>query len=92
MPDIGKASGTLSTIRQLGGAFGVALTVVVFARAGSHATPMAFSQGFAAANGVAAMLSLAGAGAGLFLPGTRSKVRIALSAGPALLSSPGDKA
>ncbi len=56
MPDIGKASGTLSTIRQLGGAFGVALTVVVFARAGSHATPMAFSQGFAAANGVAAML------------------------------------
>jgi len=92
MPDIGKASGTLSTIRQLGGAFGVALTVVVFARAGSHATPMAFSQGFAAANGVAAMLSLAGAGAGLFLPGTRGKARIAPSAGPALLSSPGDKA
>jgi EmrB/QacA subfamily drug resistance transporter len=92
MPDIGKASGTLSTIRQLGGAFGVALTVVVFARAGSHATPMAFSQGFAAANGVAAMLSLAGAGAGLFLPGTRGKARIAPSAGPALLSSPGDQA
>ncbi len=92
MPDIGKASGTLSTIRQLGGAFGVALTVVVFARAGSHATPMAFSQGFAAANGVAAMLSLAGAGAGLFLPGTRGKARIAPSAGPALLSSLGDKA
>jgi EmrB/QacA subfamily drug resistance transporter len=92
MPDIGKASGTLSTIRQLGGAFGVALTVVVFARAGSHATPMAFSQGFAAANGVAAMLSLAGAGAGLFLPGTRGKARIAPSAGPALLSSPGDEA
>jgi len=92
MPDIGKASGTLSTIRQLGGAFGVALAVVVFARAGSHATPMAFSQGFAAANGVAAMLSLAGAGAGLLLPGTRGKARIAPSAGPALLSSPGDKA
>ena len=92
MPDIGKASGTLSTIRQLGGAFGVALAVVVFARAGNHATPMAFSQGFAAANGVAAMLSLAGAGAGLLLPGTRGKARIAPSAGPALLSSPGDKA
>jgi len=93
MPDIGKASGTLSTIRQLGGAFGVALTVVVFARAGSHATPMAFSQGFAAANGVAAMLSLAGAGAGLFLlRGARGKARMAPSAGPALVSTLNDKA
>jgi hypothetical protein len=70
----------------------VALTVVVFAKAGSHATPMAFSQGFAAANGVAAMLSLAGAGAGLFLPGTRGTARITRSAGAALLSSPGDEA
>jgi MFS family permease len=86
-----KASGTLGAIRQLGGAFGVALTVAVFARAGSHATPMTFSQGFAAANGVAAMLSL-GAGAGLFLPGARGKARIAPSADPAILSSPGDKA
>jgi len=90
MPDIGKASGTLSTIRQLGGAFGVALTVAVFSRAGSHATPIAFSQGFAAATGVAAMLSLAGAGAGLFLPGPRGKARFTSLASP--LSSPGDKA
>lgn len=89
MPDIGKASGTLSTIRQLGGAFGVALTVVVFARAGSHATPLAFSHGFAAATGVAAMLSLAGAGAGLLLPATRGSAR---RARPALLSSPGEEA
>lgn len=79
--DIGKASGTLSTIRQLGGAFGVALTVAVFATAGSHATPMAFAQGFAAATGVAALLSLAGAAAGLFLPGTRHSERIAPPAG-----------
>jgi EmrB/QacA subfamily drug resistance transporter len=92
MPDIGKASGTLSTIRQVGGAFGVALTVAVFARAGSHATPMAFSHGFAAANGVAAMLSLAGAAAGLFLSGARGKANLAQPAGPVLLSSPGDKA
>jgi hypothetical protein len=92
IPDIGKASGTLSTIRQLGGAFGVALTVAVFARAGSHASPAAFSQGFAAANGVAAMLSLAGAGAGLFLPGRRGQARLALASGPALTPSAGDKA
>ena len=91
-PDIGKASGVLSTIRQLGGTFGVALTVAVFARAGSHATPLAFAQGFVAANGVAAMLSLAGAGVGLFLSGRRGKARVAPSADPALLSSPGDKA
>jgi hypothetical protein len=90
MSDIGKVSGTLTTIRRFGDAFGVALTVVVFARARSHATPMAFSQGFATANGVAAMLSLAGVV--LFLPGTRGKARIAPSAGPALWSSPGDEA
>jgi uncharacterized protein (DUF58 family) len=53
---------------------------------------MAFSQGFAAATGVAAMLSLAGAGAGLFLPGARGEARIAPSAGPALVSSPGEEA
>jgi len=92
MPDIGKASGTLSTIRQLGGAFGVALTVAVFAQAGSHGTPMAFSQGFAAANGVAAMLSLAGAAAGLFMPRSLRKGRIALASSPALTPSVGDKA
>jgi EmrB/QacA subfamily drug resistance transporter len=92
LPDIGKASGTLSTIRQLGGAFGVALTVAVFAHAGSHATPMAFAQGFAAAIGLAAMLSLAGASAALFLPGTRGKTSVAPSAGPALLWSPDDRA
>jgi len=70
----------------------VALAVVVFARAGNHATPMAFSQGFAAAYGVAVMLSLAGAGAGLFLPGIRGKARIAPPAGPALSSRPGSEA
>jgi EmrB/QacA subfamily drug resistance transporter len=92
MPDIGKATGALSTIRQLGGAFGLALAVVVFARAGSHATPMAFAQGFAAANGVAALLSLAGAGAGLFLRAASGVARIAPSAGSAVLSSSGDNA
>lgn len=91
IPDIGKASGTLSTIRQLGGAFGVALTVAAFGRAGSHATPMAFSQGFAFATGASAMLSLAGAGAGLFLAGMRDKAHIAPSSGPVPLSNPGDK-
>ena len=92
LPDIGKASGTFSTIRQLGGAFGVALTVAGFAQAGSHATPMAFARGFAAAVGLAAILSLAGACAGLFLSARRRKVATAPSAGPVVLASQDDKA
>jgi EmrB/QacA subfamily drug resistance transporter len=72
--DIGKASGTYSTLRQLGGAFGVAALVAVFAAAGSYASAQAFSDGFAPAMGVAAGLSLAGAIAGLVLPRRRPVV------------------
>lgn len=88
IPEIGKASGTLSTVRQLGGAFGVAIAVVAFASFGSYATPMAFSRGFTAAMGVAALLSLAGAGTGLLLLGERSRRPVAADA----LSGQADKA
>jgi EmrB/QacA subfamily drug resistance transporter len=70
--DIGKASGAFSALRQLGGAFGVAALVAVFAAVGSYASAGAFSDGFAPAIGVAAGLSLAGAAAGLALPGRRA--------------------
>lgn len=90
MPEIGKASGTLSTVRQLGGAFGVAVAVVAFASFGSYATPTAFSQGFTAAMGVSAALSLAGAGAGLVLLGAR--VKASGTAPTGALSSPTEKA
>jgi EmrB/QacA subfamily drug resistance transporter len=66
--DIGKASGTFSTMRQLGGAFGVAVLVAAFASAGSYASAHEFSDGFVAATGVCAGLSLIGAAAGLALP------------------------
>jgi EmrB/QacA subfamily drug resistance transporter len=66
--DIGKASGAFSTIRQLGGAFGVAILVAVFGRSGSYASAQAFTDGFAPAIGVCAALSAAGAVAGLALP------------------------
>jgi hypothetical protein len=69
--DIGKASGTFSTTRQLGGAFGVAILGAVFATAGGYASARAFSDGFAAAIGVAAALALAAAGAGAALPSRR---------------------
>jgi EmrB/QacA subfamily drug resistance transporter len=75
--DIGKASGAFSTMRQLGGAFGVAILAAVFAAAGSYASPGAFSDGFAPALGAAAGLALAGGLAALALPGRRSRVATA---------------
>ena len=89
MPDIGKASGTLGTIRQLGGALGVAIAVAVFSRTGSYVTPVAFADGFAAAMGVAAAFSLAGAAAGVIL--FRAPGR-ALTTSSAPLSTRSDKA
>jgi hypothetical protein len=57
-----------STMRQLGGAFGVAILAAVFAAAGSYASPAAFSHGFAPATFAAAGLALAAALAALALP------------------------
>jgi hypothetical protein len=67
--DVGKASGTFSTMRQLGGAFGVAVLVAVFAEAGSYASAAAFTDGFAAAMAACAAVSLTGALMGMTLPG-----------------------
>jgi EmrB/QacA subfamily drug resistance transporter len=66
---IGKASGTFNMLRQLGGVFGIAVLVAVFAGAGSYASPQAFSDGFVVALGICAGLSLAGALAAVALPG-----------------------
>jgi EmrB/QacA subfamily drug resistance transporter len=66
--DIGKASGAYSTMRQLGGAFGVAILAVVFGSTGGYASAAAFSDGFGPAMGAAAALALAGALAGALLP------------------------
>jgi EmrB/QacA subfamily drug resistance transporter len=68
---IGKAAGTSSMMRQLGGVFGIAVLVAVFAGAGSYASPQAFTDGFAPAIGVSAALSLAGAAAAALLPRKR---------------------
>jgi EmrB/QacA subfamily drug resistance transporter len=65
--EIGKASGTFSTMRQLGGAFGLAIAVAVFSGAGSYASPGAFGDGFGPAISVSAGLSLCGALAALSL-------------------------
>jgi EmrB/QacA subfamily drug resistance transporter len=65
--ELGKASGTSTTMRQLGGAFGLAIAVAVFSGAGGYASPQAFTDGFAPALAVSAGLSLCGALAGLSL-------------------------
>jgi EmrB/QacA subfamily drug resistance transporter len=72
MEAVGKAAGANSMMRELGGVFGVAVVVAVFAAAGSYASPAAFVDGFGPAIGVTAALSLAGAAAGLGLPGRRT--------------------
>ena len=71
IPDgaIGKAAGANGMLRELGGVFGIALGVAVFAGAGSYASAAAFSDGFAAAIVAAATLSLAGALAASAVPG-----------------------
>jgi MFS family permease len=68
--EIGKASGVFNVFRYLGGVFGVALAVEIFARQGGAAVAgtAAFSQGFAGAMAAGAALSLGGAFAALFLP------------------------
>jgi MFS family permease len=71
MDAVGKAAGTNSMMRELGGVFGIAIAVAVFAGAGSYASASAFTDGFGPAIGVASGLAALGAVAGLALPGRR---------------------
>jgi EmrB/QacA subfamily drug resistance transporter len=68
---IGKAAGANSMMREMGGVFGVAISVAVFAAGGGFDSAGAFVDGFVPAIGVAAALALAGALAGLGLPAGR---------------------
>jgi Na+/melibiose symporter-like transporter len=67
--EIGKAAGVNSTLRELGGVFGIAVAVAVFASSGGYASLQDFTDGLAPAVAVAAGLALAGALAALGLPG-----------------------
>jgi hypothetical protein len=66
---LGKAAGTNSMMRELGGVFGIAVLVAVFAGAGSYASAQTFTDGFGPAIGVAAGLSAIGALIATALPG-----------------------
>lgn len=69
--EVGKAAGANNVSQELGGAFGVAITVAVFTGAGSYASAQAFSDGFGPAIAVAAALALLGAGAAVVVPARR---------------------
>jgi EmrB/QacA subfamily drug resistance transporter len=79
---VGKAAGANSMMRELGGVFGVAVAVAVFAATGGYASAGAFTDGFGPAIGVAAALSLAGAAAGLGLPKHNKEIAHATSPDP----------
>jgi len=64
-PDVGKASGTFTMLRYLGGIFGVAVLVTVFDRTGGLTSSQAFSAGFGPAMWGAAAISFLAAATGL---------------------------
>ena len=78
---IGKAAGVNSTLRELGGVFGIAISVAVFAGAGGYASAQAFTDGFVPAIAASATLSLAGALVALVLP-ARRRERLAVAPAP----------
>jgi EmrB/QacA subfamily drug resistance transporter len=65
---LGVAAGANSMMRELGGVFGIAVVVAVFAGAGGFESPAAFVAGFGPAMGVGAGLAAVGALATLTLP------------------------
>jgi EmrB/QacA subfamily drug resistance transporter len=71
---IGKAAGVNSMMRELGGVFGIAVVVAVFAATGGYASAQAFTDGFGPAIGVSAGLALAGALAAAVLPSRRASI------------------
>jgi EmrB/QacA subfamily drug resistance transporter len=71
LSEAGVASGTNSTMRELGAVFGVAILAAVFARHGVYHSPRVFIGGFTSALWVGAGLSALGVPAALLIPGRR---------------------
>jgi MFS family permease len=67
--EIGQASGVFMMLRMLGGVFGVAVAVAVFAGVGGYGSAQEFSSGFAAAMAAVAAFALVGALVALGMPG-----------------------
>jgi EmrB/QacA subfamily drug resistance transporter len=71
---LGKASGTLNTMQQFGGVFGIAIVTAVFNSKGSLTSSAAVTSGYRPALATAAGLSLLGAATALGLA-QRARVR-----------------
>jgi EmrB/QacA subfamily drug resistance transporter len=69
LQEAGIASGTNSSLRELGGVFGVAVLAAVFARHGVYASPHAFAAGFQPALLAGAALTAVGVLAAVVAPG-----------------------
>ncbi|WP_232664854.1 DHA2 family efflux MFS transporter permease subunit [Pseudonocardia sp. TRM90224] len=66
--DVGKAAGSNSMLRELGGVLGLAVMVAVFSGAGDVTSPGSFVAGFAPALGFCTALVACGAIAAAFVP------------------------
>jgi MFS family permease len=82
--EAGVASGTNSTLRELGGVLGVAILAAVFTRRGMYSSPHLFIDGFSTALWVAAGLSALGMIAGALSPRRATTTRVAEVHEPAL--------
>ncbi|MHB8533583.1 MAG: MFS transporter [Solirubrobacteraceae bacterium] len=71
---LGKAAGVNSMMRELGGVFGIAVVVAVFAASGGYASPQSFIDGFGPAVVVCAAFALLGALAASALPARRAAI------------------
>ncbi len=69
----GKLAGINSMMRELGGVFGIAIAVAVFAAFGGYASAQAFTDGFGPAIAVSSGLALLGALCGMALPGRQRR-------------------
>ncbi|MDT3398964.1 MFS transporter [Streptomyces sp. B1866] len=69
LQDTGVAAGTNTTLRELGGVFGIAILSAVFAHHGGYASPADFVDGFQPALWTASALAAVGAVAAACAPG-----------------------
>jgi MFS family permease len=82
--DVGVASGANSSIREIGGVFGVVFLSAAFAAYGSYASPASSMSGFRAALILGGVASMIGMIAAAFTPGRRQVAEEAFPAIPAL--------
>jgi EmrB/QacA subfamily drug resistance transporter len=73
LSEAGVASGVNSSVREIGGVFGVALAAVVFSARGGYGSPQEFVDGLVPSLWTSAALSACGALAAVFVPARRRK-------------------